>query len=133
MEKHGDEIYKYKNSGKRAVLSLSDWRNRKMTQLLAPRSNICDLTDPKTRHACGVDVTSLLSADLSIPQAWGEAIALHPAQFDGLLYTSRFTDKPCLALFNPNRLLSIIKRQSNNLHADKEGLQFLEDFGIALR
>ena len=53
-----------------------------------------------------VDKTSLLAADLTIPQAWGLAVQGHPAGFEAIKYSSRFLDQPCLALFDRGGLQS---------------------------
>ncbi len=61
---------------------------------------LCDLTDSKTLVACNTDQASLTQPDIGVAQEWALAIARHPADFDGILYPSRFDSGICLALFD---------------------------------
>lgn len=60
---------------------------------------LCDLADPGTRLATGLDSGALYATELAIPRAWAERIARHPARFDGIRYRSRHTDEICLVLW----------------------------------
>lgn len=60
---------------------------------------LCDLTDRDTRLAVGLDSGTLYATDLTLPQAWAERLARHPARFDGIRYRSRHTDEICLVLW----------------------------------
>lgn len=60
---------------------------------------ICDLTELRVRRALGMDLSAMKHPELDVPQAWGLAIQEHSAAVDGLRYLSRFTGRPCLALF----------------------------------
>jgi hypothetical protein len=82
-----------------ARVSLAIWTTRAFSQVQVPELRLCDLTDPRTRSRAKVDLSALTHPDLSIPQAWGLAIQRHPACFDGLRYSSRFNNEPCVALF----------------------------------
>jgi hypothetical protein len=57
----------------------------------------------------GVDKSSLLDDDLSIPQEWGLALQKHPAGFEAIKYSSRFVDQPCLALLDRGSMKSQLK------------------------
>lgn len=88
------------------VLSLAAWSTRVISKIhlsptLVSTHKLCNLNSTATRTALGCDLSSLFHHDLSIPQKWAEAIQKHPKSFAGLLYTSRFTRKRCLALFSP--------------------------------
>lgn len=61
---------------------------------------ICDFFDADTRLAVGIESGTLYSTDLTLPQAWAERIAKHPAHFDGIRYRSRHTDEACLVLWS---------------------------------
>jgi hypothetical protein len=47
-----------------------------------------------------VDLTALMSADITVPQQWGLEIQKHPSQVPSIKYRSRFTNKACLAIFD---------------------------------
>lgn len=69
------------------------------TEPLPPTLRLCNLMDSDTRLAAGMDSGALYAADLTVPQAWAERIARHPALFDGIRYRSRHTDEACLVLW----------------------------------
>lgn len=131
LEKYGDEIYGARNQEKRPELAASDWRDRVLTAVGVPGIIVCDLTSAATLAACGVDMGTLANPHLRFPQAWAKAIMEHPTGFDGILYSSRFTQGPCLALFN-RRPLKIKLLQSTALSAHPDGLKLLSEFQIAL-
>ena len=131
LEKYGDEIYGARNRGKRPELAASDWRDRILTSVGVPGMIVCDLTSAATLAACGVDTGTLTNPQLRFPQAWAKAIMEHPTRFDAILYSSRFTQGPCLALFN-RRPLEIKVSPSIPLSSHPEGLKFLTEFQIAL-
>jgi hypothetical protein len=60
----------------------------------------------------GVDKASLLDEDLGLPQEWSLVVQRHPAGFEAIKYTSRFTDQPCLALFDRGGLRSRLEAKS---------------------
>lgn len=83
-----------------ARLSLGRWQASHLSQVSSPSPfRICDLTDEAVRLAVGVDLASLMSPDLSIPQAWGLAMQTHSANLDGLRYLSRLNAQPSIVLF----------------------------------
>jgi len=94
-EVFGDDMFQ----GKRTIAA-SKWSGRCVSQIRVPELKVCAVSTERTREAMGVDKASLLSADLSIPQEWGLAVQQHAAGFEGIKYTSRFVDQPCLALFD---------------------------------
>ncbi len=94
-EYFGDDVF-----GGQRVISSGKWRGCSLSRIMIPALGVCDVCDGPTREAMGVDKASLLAADIAIPQAWGLALQEHPAAFDGIKYSSRFTDLPCLVLFD---------------------------------
>lgn len=70
-----------------------------LSRFEVPTLAVCDLTSTRVRNALAVDRATLMHPDLEVTQAWGLALQNHPAGFAGLRYTSRFLDRPCLALF----------------------------------
>lgn len=131
LEKYGDEIYGASNQGKTPNLSASDWRDRMVAVVEVPGITVCDLTSPTTLAACGVDIGTLANPDLRFPQAWAKAIMEHANAFDGILYSSRFTQGPCLALFD-RRPLKIKPFDSISLSSHPDGMRLLSEFQIAL-
>jgi len=80
-----------------------------------------------------VDLASLTSYDLSIPQAWGLAIQRHPANFEGIKFKSRFTNRPCLALFERyNIKSSLSEKLVGSLSEIEPALAWLDKFKIQL-
>lgn len=75
-----------------------------LTRIEVPALTVCDLTSTRVRNALSVDRATLMHPDLEVTQAWGRAIQQHPNAFRGLRYTSRFIDRPCLALFDREAL-----------------------------
>ena len=82
------------------MISAARWNGCHLSQIVVPSVRVCAVSQEPTRDAMGVDKSSLLAADLGIPQAWGRAVQEHPAAFAALRYSSRFLDLPCLALFD---------------------------------
>lgn len=83
-----------------STLARVDLENRRLSRIISQgRFKICDLTDLSTRRTLGLDLSALKHTELDVPQAWGLAIQSHSEKADGLRYFSRFTGRPCLALF----------------------------------
>lgn len=131
MEIYGDRIYGFKQKGEPVVLSDADWRTRHATRLAVPPLKLCDFTDRKTLQECGVDSASLMSSDLTVPQAWGSAVMAHPLQFDGIQFRSRFTNGLCLAIFERKRGIKISDKLGP-ITKMAEGDHLLDRFKIAL-
>jgi hypothetical protein len=131
LEKYGDEIYGARNSGVTPTLPAADWRARRLTSIAVPALKICDLTASATLAACGVDLGSLNCHELRYPQAWARAIMEHPAAFDAILYASRFTQTPCVAIYNRRSLKTKILN-AHPLSSHPDGMKFLAEFQIAL-
>jgi hypothetical protein len=68
---------------------------------------------------------------LRYAQAWAKAILEHPAIFDAILYSSRFTQTPCMAIYNRRKLKTKILN-SYPLSSHRDGIKFLSEFQIAL-
>lgn len=98
-EYFGDEIF-----GGRHVISAARWNSCSVSRITVPALKVCAVSLEATRNVLGVDKASLLAADISIPQQWGLAVQRHPATFEGIKYSSRFVNQPCLALFDRGRL-----------------------------
>lgn len=103
-EVFGDDVFQ----GDR-IIAASKWAGRCVSRITVPELNVCAVSTEKTRDAMGVDKSSLLDDDLSIPQEWGLAVQQHPAGFQAIKYTSRFVDQPCLALFDRGGLKAKLK------------------------
>ena len=114
------------------AISLSNWSSTTCSRLKIT-ANVCDLTEKKTRLSCGIDLPSLMYPDLSIPKRWASAIASHPAQFEGILYPSRFTGNTCIALFGRRTPQRIQSTPAFPLSKEtKETAKFLNKYGIRL-
>lgn len=103
-EVFGDDLFQ----GKRAISS-GKWRGSCISQIVVPELKVCAVSLQRTRDAMSVDKASLLSSDLTIPQAWALAVQGHPAAFEAIKYASRFLDQPCLALFARGGLQSKLR------------------------
>lgn len=100
-EYFGDDVFR----GTR-VISAAKWNGCSLSQIAIPQLKVCAVSHEPTRDAMRVDKASLLATDLGIPQAWSLAVQQHPAAFDAFKYSSRFSDKPCLALFDRGGMAS---------------------------
>ncbi len=94
MERFGG--YLYDNA---RHLPQSIWDGTVISSVKVPAFQLCDLSKAATRSALTVDLASLMSADLHVPQQWGLEIQNHPAEVPAIKFRSRFTDKACLAIF----------------------------------
>ncbi len=94
FERFGDEIYDQKRA-----IAKSLWQAHSVSTVRIPEIHVCDLTNAKTLSALMVDLSALMHPELKTPQAWGQAIQRHPANFQGIKFKSRFNHKVCLALF----------------------------------
>jgi hypothetical protein len=127
-ERFGDDIL---SPG--SMVSFRLWATRSISRLMLPSLKICDLTDEQTRTRAGVDLSALTSSDLSVPQDWGLAIQQHPAGFHGLRYFSRFSGKPCIALFDrPGLTMGLRTSRVGDLLDYPDAELFLTQHQIAL-
>jgi hypothetical protein len=69
-----------------------------------PELQVCDLTSARTLSAAMADLSALMHNVISAPQDWGLAIQRHPANFQAILFRSRFNGNACLALFQRDGL-----------------------------
>lgn len=117
-----------------SMISRAAWENRCLSRIVcAEVLKICDLTNLAVRRKLGLDLSALKHPDLVVPQAWGMAIQNHPERVDGIRYSSRFTAKPCMVVF---------ERSGRQVRLTEEGLgalpeldgasEFLEEHSIAL-
>lgn len=116
-------------------LSRARWLDSRFSRLtLREDLHLLDFTEAHTLRAAGVDTSALTHPDLNIPQAWGRAVAAHPAGFDGFLYASRFGRGRCLALLRREGAPAPVRRRGRgrvlrNLPAANA---FLTDFHVRL-
>ncbi len=83
-----------------ALVSGARWLHSTLSRIRFTRPlRICDLTNLDVRRRLSIDLAAINNTDLSISQEWALAIQRHPASVEGLRYPSRFTNRPCLALF----------------------------------
>jgi hypothetical protein len=107
------------------------WTSYQVSSLQLPQVSVCDFSDPHTLAALGVDLASLMAADLQVPQAWALAIMNHSANVDGIHYQSRFTPGHCLALFD-RRNITIQTTPLGPLSNLPEANDFLDEFEFSL-
>jgi hypothetical protein len=66
-------------------------------------------------------------------QAWGLALQRHAEGFEGIKYTSRFLDQPCLALVDREGLPGRLKAEFlGNLDALDKAVNWLDEREAAL-
>jgi len=95
FERFGDTAYDGGNA-----IALSLWNAHSVSQMRLPALRVCDLTKARTLSALGTDLGTLMHNDVAIPQAWGRALQRHPAALEAIKFSSRFNNKPCLAVFH---------------------------------
>ena len=118
--------------GRRAI-SAGKWAGCVLSQIHVPEVHVCAFSLEKTRSAMSVDKASLLSSDLRIPQAWGLAVQQHPVGFEGIKYTSRFIDQPCLVLFERDNMLAKLRGTTlGSLNELDAAVDWLDDQKAAL-
>ncbi len=117
----------------RSIIRAFKWMNRSVSEIAFPALRVCDFTDPVTNTAAGVDLASLMLHILETPQAWGRAVMEHPLRFQGIRYTSRFTQNRCLALFDlPENAHQLTARSIGPLHEHSEANWFLDEYEVAM-
>ena len=125
----GDAIY---DGGSR--IARATWENRRLSRIFSAEDfRFCDLTDLKVRGVLQIDLSASMHTDLAVPHAWALAIQNHSAGVDGLRYLSRFSGRPCLALFErPGTLAKLRGETVVDLPDSDEASGFLETHAIAL-
>ena len=127
-EYFGDDVF-----GGRHVISLAKWAACSLSQIQIPQLKVCAVNLEGTRNAMGVDKASLLASDLSVPQEWGLAMQQHPSNFEGIKYTSRFVDLPCVALFERGGMAGRLQEKLfGELNQLDEAVDWLEAHKVAL-
>jgi hypothetical protein len=86
------------------VVPESHWNDLVISNVQVPDLHLCDLSKTSTRSALTVDLTALMSAEVSVPQQWGLAIQTHPSNVPAIKFKSRFTGNACLAIFDRGSL-----------------------------
>lgn len=125
-ERFGDRLF---DEGRRMPRVL--WENSVLSEITLPALVVCDLARVATRSELLVDLSALMHTDLSVPQAWSRAIQVHPAGVAGIRYLSRFTNRPCLVVFDKVQTLLRGKRLSS-LPDSPAAARFLDQHNVCL-
>jgi hypothetical protein len=109
------------------------WMNYRISEIHLPPVSVCDLSEEQTRTVLGVDLASLLSPELEIPQEWALAVMNHRGKVDGIQYQSRFTSRKCLALFDRRNIGAQIRAKLlGELSGLPEANKFLDDYKVVI-
>jgi hypothetical protein len=115
------------------VISKVKWDGCRLSRIEVAQLRVCSMSDGRTREAMRVDVSAVYDADLQIPQSWSLAIQRHPSGFEAIRYLSRFSDEPCLAVFDRSGIQDRLKETSmGSLNELDEAVQWLTERGAAL-
>lgn len=127
-EYFGDDLFR-----EQRAIAASRWKSCSLSGIHLPELPVCATNQLRTRESMGVDRASLMASDLSIPQAWGLALQRHPAGFAGIEYSSRFLDRPCLALFDREGLSNRIQVENlGDLPSVDSAVDWLDERGDGL-
>ncbi len=110
------------------------WRSKMVSRIesVSPLK-LCDLTNLYARRTLSLDLSAMKHTELSVPQAWGLAIQTHPDAVDGIRYFSRFTDHPCVVVFEHPSLVGKLRETPLSLLAELDAADdFLAANSIAL-
>lgn len=127
-EYFGDDVFRG-----RQVISKVKWDGCRLSRIEVAQLRVCSMSDGRTREAMRVDVSAVYDADLQIPQSWSLAIQRHPSGFEAIRYLSRFSDEPCLAVFDRSGIQDRLKETPmGSLNELDEAVQWLTERGAAL-
>jgi hypothetical protein len=127
-EYFGDDIFR-----RRQVISKVKWDGCSLSRIEVPQLRVCSMGDGRTREVMRVDVSAVYDADLQMPQSWSLAIQRHPSGFEAIQYLSRFSDEPCLAVFDRSGIHDRLKEiPMGSLNELDEAVQWLTERGAAL-
>lgn len=127
-EYFGDDVFRG-----RQVISRVKWDGCSLSRIEVAQLRVCSLGDGRTREAMRVDVSAVYDEDLQIPQSWSLAIQRHPSGFEAIRYLSRFSDEPCLAVFDRSGIQDRLKETPmGSLNELDEAVQWLTERGAAL-
>ena len=127
-EYFGDDVFRG-----RQVISRVKWDGCSLSRIEVAQLRVCSMGDGRTREAMRVDVSAVYDADLQIPQSWSLAIQRHPSGFEAIRYLSRFSDEPCLAVFDRSGIQDRLKETPmGSLNELDEAVQWLTERGAAL-
>ena len=127
-EYFGDDVFRG-----RQVLSKVKWDGCSLSKIEVAQLRVCSVSDGRTREAMRVDVSAVYNADLQTPQSWSLAIQRHPSGFEAIRYLSRFSDEPCLAVFDRSGIQDRLKETPmGSLNELDEAVQWLTERGAAL-
>ena len=127
-EYFGDDVFRG-----RQVISRVKWDGCSLSRIEVAQLRVCSMGDGKTREAMRVDVSAVYNADLQTPQSWSLAIQRHPSGFEAIRYLSRFSDEPCLAVFDRSGIQDRLKETPmGSLNELDEAVQWLTERGAAL-
>ncbi len=93
-----------------------------------PVLRLADLT--RDLFAIGADMQISSSSQYDVPNKWSDALYGHPARFDGIYYSSRYTNRPAVAIFDRTRLDQ--RGGPVRLSESPEVAEFLDAYNIAL-
>jgi hypothetical protein len=109
------------------------WMSHRISEIHIPPISVCDLSDERTRTVLRVDLASLMTPELEVPQAWALAVMNHTATLDGIQYQSRFTSGKCLALFDRREIASKIRtRLMGELSRLQQANEFLDEYKVVI-
>jgi len=127
-EYFGDDVFRG-----RQVISRVKWDGCSLSRIEVAQLRVCSMGDGRTREAMRVDVSAVYDADLQVPQSWSLAIQRHPSGFEAIRYLSRFSDEPCLAVFDRSGIQDRLKETPmGSLNELDEAVQWLTERGAAL-
>jgi len=128
LERFGDYLY---DNGHQLPQTL--WGDTALSTITAPPFHLCDLSRTTTRSTLTVDLAALMNNDLSVPQQWGLEIQNHPSQVPAIKFSSRFTNKACLAIFDHPGLSPKLKETAlGPLNQCNPALDWLAKHRVAL-
>jgi hypothetical protein len=83
--------------------------------------------------AARADLGALTHRSRNVTHQWGAAVMNHPDAFHGMLFISRFTAKPCVALFQlPGDIAPEVAGAPVSFAAHAVALVLKKNFAVAL-
>lgn len=83
------------------LIGESELSCRSISSLGAGRPGALRLADfTQSLAPLGGDNMVMATSDYMVPNAWSFAVHSHPEKFDGIYFRSRYSNEPCVALFD---------------------------------